>query len=164
MEQWKTAKSLGALYESQEAFQSFLNISFWLIDWKQFLFLNFSISYPLLIPTQKKLDEALRDFSPPERFFRDIRFDGALSLGNNGFTVLKLVERAFWLYQVSSVCIWKKVVHTITHTHTHTLTQTHTHARARAPAPAPTPTLNVKISGVSLNRNWLSDLLTLTDA
>jgi len=37
---------------------------------------------------QRKLDDALRDFSPPEQFFRDIRFDGALSLGNNGFTVL----------------------------------------------------------------------------
>merc|ERR1719383_1501996 len=35
-----------------------------------------------------KLDEALSDFSPPARFFRDLRFDGVHSLGNNGFTVL----------------------------------------------------------------------------
>lgn len=37
---------------------------------------------------QSKLDEALRDFTPPERFFRDVRFDAALSTAHNGFTVL----------------------------------------------------------------------------
>jgi len=37
---------------------------------------------------QSKLDEALREFTPPERFFRDVRFDGAQSVGHNGFTVL----------------------------------------------------------------------------
>jgi len=40
------------------------------------------------INRQKRLDDALRDFSPPERFFRDNRLDGAASLGNNGFTLL----------------------------------------------------------------------------
>lgn len=40
------------------------------------------------INRQKRLDDALRDFSPPERFFRDNRLEGAGSLGNNGFTLL----------------------------------------------------------------------------
>ena len=49
---------------------------------------------------QKRMEEALRDFSPPERFFRDIRFDGALSLGNNGFTVLKYFLKAYFLLYI----------------------------------------------------------------